>query len=678
MDPTPIPVSIKIPRSLSAPCLSTLAPPDLQKTPNPIPSVKKPAYPVKTAHWLGRKVTPSANEYVKTVNQVALRSVYVILRSTEFVISSILLESIKGVCTTTKDILVILFDLDEKGENGQKKPELATGKPTPTPSLAWDSKSTTVVRSGFGNSGMNCYMASLMQCLSANPAFHTFIAPERTFKPIEENIQLIRKESAQAWEIRKRCIEELANVLTHLKEDKAIHAELERLVKMIREYYQQRYVDRNKLHEVYCAGAQIPFHPLPVEEVLPLNGPCTIETVSRIFNELLELPKPLELNQDKLRLNEIPAGNNQPLLAALHYLRHPDLQAFTAKQREIKALENGSIISGKIVESDVAFKIRLQFVEQLRHLMTLSQKGESIPGSELDKFITYINDYYKQKIIDNNQRYERYAKLENSSHKPNTVKDRLPLGIQHDIEEALTSVCEMLELPTFEKFTESNYRFPNGTPPDYPTKETKISPFVFWQVDLPHKAPSLEPIGNAGNSTDTKTDFDLILSDIMLNDREKRETFESAFGTHLRAPEIPKDTVSVKQFKLHVSLANGEEVVNKIPRFLPIILKRFSNTESGYGYKIYSPTHFDPLLDIPIEGHRKKARYRLTSVGIHGGGCSGGHYTAWGVQKIEGKDRWVFFNDSSSSLSSESEHEKVAEWCKNGYLSCYEFVDLVD
>lgn len=91
-----------------------------------------------------------------------------------------------------------------------------------------------------------------------------------------------------------------------------------------------------------------------------------------------------------------------------------------------------------------------------------------------------------------------------------------------------------------------------------------------------------------------------------------------------------------------------------LPEVLIIHLKRFS-------YNRYWRDKIDTLIDFPVKGldmteyvinsQHGKAVYDLISVSNHYGGMGGGHYTAYGKNKIDGN--WYYFDDSSVTQTTE-------------------------
>jgi ubiquitin C-terminal hydrolase len=93
-----------------------------------------------------------------------------------------------------------------------------------------------------------------------------------------------------------------------------------------------------------------------------------------------------------------------------------------------------------------------------------------------------------------------------------------------------------------------------------------------------------------------------------------------------------------------------------LPEVLIISLKRFT-------YNRYWRDKIDHMVQFPIEGldmspyviapGHGKAIYDLTTVSNHYGGMGGGHYTAYGKNKLDGK--WYHFDDSSVTEAKQSE-----------------------
>merc|ERR1719273_2000249 len=91
-----------------------------------------------------------------------------------------------------------------------------------------------------------------------------------------------------------------------------------------------------------------------------------------------------------------------------------------------------------------------------------------------------------------------------------------------------------------------------------------------------------------------------------------------------------------------------------LPDILVISLKRFS-------FNRYWRDKLDIWIDFPIHGldmqsyiinkNHDEAIYDLVAVSNHYGGMGGGHYTAYGKNKDDGK--WYYFDDSSVTSASE-------------------------
>jgi len=87
---------------------------------------------------------------------------------------------------------------------------------------------------------------------------------------------------------------------------------------------------------------------------------------------------------------------------------------------------------------------------------------------------------------------------------------------------------------------------------------------------------------------------------------------------------------------------------------LVIHLKRFS-------YNRYWRDKIDTVIDFPIKGlemtnyvinsQHGPAVYDLMAVSNHYGGMGGGHYTAYGKNKLDGN--WYYFDDSSVTQTNE-------------------------
>ncbi|CAL1578173.1 unnamed protein product [Knipowitschia caucasica] len=111
-----------------------------------------------------------------------------------------------------------------------------------------------------------------------------------------------------------------------------------------------------------------------------------------------------------------------------------------------------------------------------------------------------------------------------------------------------------------------------------------------------------------------------------------------------------------------------------LPRILVVHLKRFS-------YNRCWRDKLDTVVDFPIRDLNMsefvcdpKAGpyvYDLIAVSNHYGGMGGGHYTAYGKNKMDGK--WYYFDDSS--VSSASEDQIVT---KAAYVLFYQRRDLDD
>jgi len=91
-----------------------------------------------------------------------------------------------------------------------------------------------------------------------------------------------------------------------------------------------------------------------------------------------------------------------------------------------------------------------------------------------------------------------------------------------------------------------------------------------------------------------------------------------------------------------------------LPEVLIIHLKRFS-------YNRYWRDKIDTVIDFPIRGldmtqyvintAHGKAIYDLIAVSNHYGGMGGGHYTAYGKNKLD--SNWYYFDDSSVTQTNE-------------------------
>jgi len=111
-----------------------------------------------------------------------------------------------------------------------------------------------------------------------------------------------------------------------------------------------------------------------------------------------------------------------------------------------------------------------------------------------------------------------------------------------------------------------------------------------------------------------------------------------------RCPSCQKDQQATKKIDLWM-----------LPSMLVISLKRFS-------YNRYLRDKLDTQVDFPIKGldmgpyiinkNHGKAIYDLIGVSNHYGGMGGGHYTAYCINKDDG--RWYHFDDSSVTPISES------------------------
>lgn len=95
-----------------------------------------------------------------------------------------------------------------------------------------------------------------------------------------------------------------------------------------------------------------------------------------------------------------------------------------------------------------------------------------------------------------------------------------------------------------------------------------------------------------------------------------------------------------------------------LPPVLVVHLKRFSYSRICRD-KIDSLVDF-PLTDLDMQpyvinkkiGEQHSTMYNLIAVSNHYGGLGGGHYTAYGKNRNDGK--WYYFDDSSVSSSDES------------------------
>jgi len=104
--------------------------------------------------------------------------------------------------------------------------------------------------------------------------------------------------------------------------------------------------------------------------------------------------------------------------------------------------------------------------------------------------------------------------------------------------------------------------------------------------------------------------------------------------------------------------------IYKVPSILILHLKRFKTSKGshigsfywGQGKKITVPIDF-PIEGLDLNGYilngEKNAIYDLYAVSNHYGGLSGGHYTAFAKNPINGQ--WYDFNDSRVSPASEKE-----------------------
>jgi ubiquitin C-terminal hydrolase len=109
----------------------------------------------------------------------------------------------------------------------------------------------------------------------------------------------------------------------------------------------------------------------------------------------------------------------------------------------------------------------------------------------------------------------------------------------------------------------------------------------------------------------------------------------------------------------------------KIPKFLIIVLKRYSNHISGNLYKSNNIISF-PLdnLDLSVysEGYDSiKSNLKLISIGCHQGALNGGHYYAICRTK---EDKWIKCDDDD--VQEYSMEKNIIEIFKYGYILIYE------
>ena len=108
----------------------------------------------------------------------------------------------------------------------------------------------------------------------------------------------------------------------------------------------------------------------------------------------------------------------------------------------------------------------------------------------------------------------------------------------------------------------------------------------------------------------------------------------------------------------NLSRASISRQIIKLPKYLIVVLKRYTNSNRKIDIDIDMPNNFDAI----------DKNYHMRGYIYHSGGTGGGHYVYYGNRKSADCDKWFIYNDSSVSEISQSTLKQTSS---NAYVYLY-------
>ena len=108
----------------------------------------------------------------------------------------------------------------------------------------------------------------------------------------------------------------------------------------------------------------------------------------------------------------------------------------------------------------------------------------------------------------------------------------------------------------------------------------------------------------------------------------------------------------------NLSRASISRQIIKLPKYLIVVLKRYTNSNRKIDLDIEMPANFDAI----------DKKYHIRGYIYHSGSTGGGHYVYYGNRKSDNFDKWFIYNDSSVSEINQSTLKHTSS---NAYVYLY-------